>query len=964
MTASIDLTAGRLALDGIPSVVLCSSVFPFRIPSEQWDHRLQLVQESGYSMIDLYVHWGFHEEVPGVIDLESPERDLRRFLDLTHARGLLVMARPGPYICSETDGGGLPWWLHGDHEEAPVALRTTDPVYLAAVDRWFGAVMPVLADAQITRGGPVALVQIENELDFFDCPDPDAYMTHLAERTRALGIEVPIIGCAGQGELAGATGDAEGVVPTVNLYPSDTSMTFDEEARHYASALEERGLPLMVTETNRLHRTLRREILAGARLVAPYLQTSGFDHLVLPSAGNWGDPGSLMTHDYDFDGYISPEGRRRPEYDEAIALAATLHAWGERLATATPVPLAEVAIEGIAEGGALALPGGGVVVGPAELAGLDTPVRLRSAESAGVLADGSDGSGRADGAGGVNGPSVIDAVVPAGSCPFWALDVPLAPWGVDGTLALATAELIGVGRADDALLLTFEGGPAAVVELVLPTTGGGAERLRHDGVGETRAVDAAQPVRIVVRERGTSVADPEPAFRAASGSMLPLGDVLQRAGTVRGQGTEQGQGEAAGSAALPGAEALGLPDGRLQMDLELSADASEVLLLGAADLVRIGLDGVDQGVHATHGAPIRVPLAPGSVHHLRVVAETWGRANFDDSRRPALQLGAGRGAGTVLEVLAVCDVTDLWEVRRLPDRRALGYGNGNGNGCGYGNGNGPEGTAELLAPPLREIGGWSSPNLGGDTVYARSLPRPDAGRVPEEGRVGALRLHGLTRPVHVSLDGGAEQLVAPEAAIVLFAEGAGEGGTHRATAGATVDVAIRAPHVPEGLLERAELLTAARPTAREVRTLREAEIAALVTDAAGRADPGQWTALPPLGARTSPGAGPSAQGVRIAGGCPVVIRPDLGEAGATADDSRQGGLLMDLDGQDVQVTVIAGGRRVSRHVLGSPAVSGGDPRRSWIPADWGWEGGVLLLVEAIAAGGGIFGGVRRARAVR
>src|SRR5699024_10078614 len=172
------------------------------------------------------------------------------------------------------------------------------------------------------------------------------------------GIEVPLIACAGQGDLAGASGDVDGVVPTVNLYPDDASTTFDEETRRYADVAAQRDLPLMVTETNRLHRTLRREILAGARLVAPYLQTSGFDHLVLPSAGNWGDPGNLMTHDYDFDGYISPDGRRRPEDDEAIALAATLEAWGERLATASPVPLSAVPVDGIAVGGALALEGG------------------------------------------------------------------------------------------------------------------------------------------------------------------------------------------------------------------------------------------------------------------------------------------------------------------------------------------------------------------------------------------------------------------------------------------------------------------------------------------------------------------------------------------------------------------------------------------------------------------------------
>src|SRR5699024_6717870 len=247
----------------------------------------------------------------------------------------------------------------------------------------------------------------------------------------AHGIDVPIIACAGQGELHGAGGDAHGVVPTVNLYPADDSTTFDAETRYYSAELEQRELPLMVTETNRLHRTLRREILAGARLVAPYLQTSGFNHLVRPSAGNWGDPGNLMTYDYDFGGYISPDGRRRPEYDEAIRLTATLEAWGERLATARPVPLSATPLTGMKTrgaparagrgptgrrrpeydaairltatlgawgerlatarpvplsatpltgmktGGALALEGGGLIVGPAEVEGLDTAVRLR-----------------------------------------------------------------------------------------------------------------------------------------------------------------------------------------------------------------------------------------------------------------------------------------------------------------------------------------------------------------------------------------------------------------------------------------------------------------------------------------------------------------------------------------------------------------------------------------------------------
>lgn len=901
------LSSGRLTLDGVPSVVLCSSVFPFRIPRQQWDHRLQLVAESGYRMVDLYVHWGFHEEVPGTIDLTSPERDLRHFLDLARDRGLLVMARPGPYICSETDGGGLPWWLHGDADGAPAALRTTDPDYLAAVDRWFAAVMPILAGAQVTRGGAVALVQIENELDFFDCPDPDDYMAHLVRSAREHGIEVPVIACAGQGDLAGASGDAEGVVPTVNLYPDDASTTFDHEARHYSDVLAARDLPLLVTETNRLHRTLRREILAGARLVAPYLQTSGFDHLVLPSAGNWGDPGNLMAHDYDFGGYVSPDGRRRPEYDEAIALAATLDAWGERLATARPVPLSEAGLEGALSGGALALEGGGHIVGPAELEGLERPVRLRPAALAGAG----------------EGSAVVEAVLVPGTCPLWALDVPLAPWGSEGTLALATAELVEVRSpeaGDDGVLeLLFEGGEDARIELVLPTASGDVEHLRVAGPGMARSVAAKSSVQIILRGRGESRADPEPFFRRVEGSMLPLGAALREAGTTLPD---------VPAAGLPGAEALDMSDGRLQAEFELSAEAIEMLLLGAADLVRIDLDGVDRGVRVTHGAPLSFPLTPGAPHRLCATAEIWGRANFDDARRPSLALGAGRGLGTVLEVHSHHDVTDLWQVRRLPDRRAHG---------------------ELPVPPLRNLGGWSSANPGAVTTYARTLPLPAA------GRSAVLRLHGLSHPVHVAVGGGPEQRVMPSAPLVVL----------DGTTGST-DVTLRAPHVPGGLLERAELLVTAAPQVRDLRVLREAELAVLLTQRAHEAGSAQWRPLPgPAASAVLPGAlaQRSSDGLHIGAGTPVLIRlPGQAEDAA----GHAAGTLLELVGTDIQVTVIAGGRRVSRHVLGTPATAGGDPRRSWIPAGWRAHGAdeILLLVESLAPEGGIFNEVRSARTVR
>lgn len=859
----LQLAPGRLDIGGQPSVVLCSSVFPFRIPSELWQHRLELVRRSGYRMIDLYVHWGFHEEVEGKIDLVSQERDLARFLDLAHQQGLLVMARPGPYICSETDGGGLPWWLHGAGPGAPGTVRSMDPVYLEAVGRWFDAVMPVLAAAQTTRGGPVALVQIENELDFFDCEDPAAYMEQLAQRTRSHGIDVPIIACAGQGELSGATGDAAGVVPTVNLYPPDSSTTFDEETRYYFEELESRGLPLMVTETNRLHRTLRREILAGSRLVAPYLQTSGFNHLVLPSAGNWGDPGNLMTHDYDFGGYISADGQRRPEYDEAIRLSRTLDAWGPRLATARPVPLSDIDVRGIDAGGALALDGGGHIVGPAEVHGRDATVTLPPADPGDAL----------------------EATVPAGTCPFWALAVPLAPWGVEGTLEVATAELVAVEHpagADDAvgtLHLVFEGPATSRVRVRSPEG-----VLEQDGHGEAARGD----VRIALRPIPAGVSDPAPMVRTPQVRITEVPEPTDMAESSAGH---------SGLGRIPSTEELGLRDGRLRVDLAVPAGTKELLLLGAADLVRVIEDGTDRGVHVPHGAPLSLPVSAVGEHEVTVISETWGRANFDDARLPALAMGAGRGVGEVFAVMEVQEVTDLWALRRIPDRR---------------------GAADLAQMPLRPLGGWSSPQLGGDAVYVRELPLPSG-----DGEQALLRLRGLTQPVHIRLGDGEEQLVAPGSPVIPLPS---------VPRSDSVRVEVRAPHVPAGLGEGVELLRARRPDVRGLGVLDRAALSALISEAE----------------QVHATAGP----VLVGPGRPVVAR-------LSAHRAEGAGVLLALDGTDILITVVAAGRAVSRHVLGSPAVAGGDATRTWIPASWldGAAPEVDLLIEPLAPGGGIFGGV-------
>ena len=195
--------------------------------------------------------------------------------------------------------------------------------------------MPLLAARQRDRGGAVVAVQVENELDFFDTADRPAYMSRLHDLALGHGITVPVVACAGQGDLAGATGGVDGITPAFNFYPDDRSPFVEAEVRQYADLVTGRGEPLLVMETNRRHATLRRLLVSGAKVIAPYLQASGFDFGYTPSVGNWGDPGGFMSHDYDFGGYLDPVGAPRPEMAEARVLARVLRTLGPALARST-----------------------------------------------------------------------------------------------------------------------------------------------------------------------------------------------------------------------------------------------------------------------------------------------------------------------------------------------------------------------------------------------------------------------------------------------------------------------------------------------------------------------------------------------------------------------------------------------------------------------------------------------------
>ncbi len=152
------------------------------------------------------------------------------------------------------------------------------------------------------------MVQLENELDFFDCEDRAGLSDRPARPGRQPRHHRAVDRLRRTGRHRRSHRRRTGHRCCLQLLPDDDSPHIEAEVRRYAALLAERDLPLLVTETNRRHRTLRRLLASGASLIAPYLQSSGWNFGYTPSTGNWGDPGNFMSHDYDFGGYVSPTG--------------------------------------------------------------------------------------------------------------------------------------------------------------------------------------------------------------------------------------------------------------------------------------------------------------------------------------------------------------------------------------------------------------------------------------------------------------------------------------------------------------------------------------------------------------------------------------------------------------------------------------------------------------------------------
>ena len=189
-TGSFEAGENTFLLNGQPFVVKAAEVHYPRIPRPYWEHRIQMCKALGMNAVCIYIFWNIHEQREGQFDFTG-NNDVAEFCRLAQKNGLYVIVRPGPYVCAEWEMGGLPWWLL---KKKDIKLRERDPYFLERVRIFEEKVGEQLKPLTIQNGGPIIMIQVENEYGSYGEDKP--YVSEIRDCLRGIyGKELSLFQC-------------------------------------------------------------------------------------------------------------------------------------------------------------------------------------------------------------------------------------------------------------------------------------------------------------------------------------------------------------------------------------------------------------------------------------------------------------------------------------------------------------------------------------------------------------------------------------------------------------------------------------------------------------------------------------------------------------------------------------------------------------------------------------------------
>ena len=315
-TDSFEIGKNTFLLNEKPFVIKAAEIHYPRIPEPYWEQRILSCKALGMNTICLYVFWNLHEMEPGKFDF-SGNKDIAKFCKLAQKHDMYVIVRPGPYVCAEWEMGGLPWWLL---KKQDIKLRTLDSYYMERVGIFMKEIGKQLADLQITRGGNIIMVQVENEYGSYGIDKP--YISAIRDLVKESGFtDVPLFQCDWSSNFTNNALDD--LLWTVNF---GTGANIDEQFKKLKELRPE--TPLMCSEFwsgwfdhwGRKHET--RDAATMVNGIKDMLDRNISFSLYMTHGGTtfgwWGGANnpaySAMCSSYDYDAPISEAGWTTPKY--------------------------------------------------------------------------------------------------------------------------------------------------------------------------------------------------------------------------------------------------------------------------------------------------------------------------------------------------------------------------------------------------------------------------------------------------------------------------------------------------------------------------------------------------------------------------------------------------------------------------------------------------------------------------
>ena len=333
---SVTYDKRSLKIAGEPALFVSGAIHPPRGTPAMWEGWFEKAKQNNLNMIQVYIFWNYHEPVEGEYDW-SGRGNLTKFMSMAGDAGIFVNLRIGPYVCAEWTYGGLPAWLG---QKPGVAFRQTNAIWQPAMEKWFKVVIDQMAAGKFfaTQGGPIVLVQVENELPKTDMRYV-AWCGSMAQSALdSAGVKVPITMCNGE--------TANNTINTCN--GNDCSGYLEQHGQNGRILIDQPG---MWTENEGGFQTWGgapppgkepyfwgRAIADQAMSVMKWFARGGshMNYYMWTGGNNYGRwTGDAITHMYAVDAIVCPDGHpHEPKFSHSAAMHAALASVASEVAMA------------------------------------------------------------------------------------------------------------------------------------------------------------------------------------------------------------------------------------------------------------------------------------------------------------------------------------------------------------------------------------------------------------------------------------------------------------------------------------------------------------------------------------------------------------------------------------------------------------------------------------------------------